>query len=165
MKYHDKKACAGQACCIHNPSDHIMKDWPLNRRESMLMERICPHGIGHPDPDSLTWMERNGRKGYGVHDCDGCCTGKRFETQADIKTAAAKSLVSFDELCPNCDMRKGTMLWSGDLRTMMALRMMGSLPKWCELCVAREQLKRAQELAATVPELEKKIAKLLKTSK
>lgn len=34
------------------------------------MERICKHGIGHPDPDDLkvqsSWAE-------GVHGCDGCC--------------------------------------------------------------------------------------------
>ena len=90
-----------------------MKDWPLNLRESMLMERICSHGIGHPDPDSLAWMERNGREGYGVHGCDGCCSGKRYATQADVEAAAAavvKEPVPFEKLCANCSMREGTML-------------------------------------------------------
>jgi hypothetical protein len=35
------------------------------------MERICEHGIGHPDPD-----DRRIRTGedMGDHGCDGCCT-------------------------------------------------------------------------------------------
>lgn len=64
---HPKTQCAGQHCCIHNPSDHHMKDWPQNWREDRgIMERICPHGIGHPDPDDPTTDK--------VHGCDGCCT-------------------------------------------------------------------------------------------
>jgi hypothetical protein len=68
---HPKSTCAGQRCCIHNPSDHHMKEWPQNWREDRgMMERICPHGIGHPDPDdpkTKTPME-------AVHGCDGCCS-------------------------------------------------------------------------------------------
>lgn len=30
-----------------------------------MMERMCPHGIGHPDPDEITLDV--------VHGCDGCC--------------------------------------------------------------------------------------------
>jgi hypothetical protein len=73
---HNKEQCKGQYCCIHNPSDHHMKDWPTNwRQDRYLMERICPHGIGHPDPDDLAYKERQGRnmKYEGVHGCDGCC--------------------------------------------------------------------------------------------
>ena len=50
-----------------------MSTWPKVRRESGLIERKCPHGIGHPDPDSVAAMEATGRKGYDVHSCDGCC--------------------------------------------------------------------------------------------
>lgn len=36
------------------------------------MERICPHGIGHPDPDEIN-LDENGRS---VHGCCGiCCVG------------------------------------------------------------------------------------------
>lgn len=38
-----------------------------------LMERVCPHGVGHPDPDSLEWLSRIGARDDGVHACDGCC--------------------------------------------------------------------------------------------
>jgi len=93
VKYHNKKACAGQACCIHNPSKHHMVDWPLVLRESTLMERKCPHGIGHPDPDSLAWMERNGRKGYGVHGCDGCCQKPKALRTASTLVEALLALI------------------------------------------------------------------------
>jgi len=81
IKVHDKDKCEGEYCCIHNPSDHIMKDWPTHWRDDrLLMERICEHGIGHPDPDDLAFKERNGfPDADGIHGCDGCCTGEKFE--------------------------------------------------------------------------------------
>ena len=83
---HDKEQCKGKNCCIHNPSDHHMKDWPTHwRQDRYLMERICPHGIGHPDPDDLAFKESMGMdmKTEGVHGCDGCCSdffeGEKYE--------------------------------------------------------------------------------------
>jgi hypothetical protein len=77
---HSESACAGRFCAIHNPSDHHMREWPLVWREAGLFdikpshfERMCPHGIGHPDPDSLEFWESIGEEGMGVHGCDGCC--------------------------------------------------------------------------------------------
>jgi hypothetical protein len=65
MNVHDESKCFGSTCLIHNPSDHALKDWPYHWRGDIgVMERICPHGIGHPDPDSL---------GPKTHGCDGCC--------------------------------------------------------------------------------------------
>lgn len=62
---HSVRSCTGPPCVIHSPSDHHMRDWPLYwRNDASKFERICPHGIGHPDPDDL---------GPGVHGCDGCC--------------------------------------------------------------------------------------------
>lgn len=66
---HREGQCLGQTCCFHNPSDHKMKDWPKILRESTLVERLCVHGIGHPDPDSVAYLG----EGFGVHGCDGCC--------------------------------------------------------------------------------------------
>lgn len=78
---HSAKDCEGRACVIHNPSDHSMREWPTNWRDGgpldikgPHMERICPHGIGHPDPDDLAYLESVGEEGYGVHGCDGCCS-------------------------------------------------------------------------------------------
>ena len=61
-------------CPFHNPSDHHMKDWVLNLRMSGLTERVCAHGVGHPDPDSLAWFDRiKPDHSLDVHGCDGCC--------------------------------------------------------------------------------------------
>lgn len=65
--------CAVLGCVIHSPTDPH-RDWPTHfRADSGLMERICPHGIGHPDRDSVAWFERRGRTHMNVHGCDGCC--------------------------------------------------------------------------------------------
>lgn len=70
----------GGHCCIHNPSDHNMVDWPTHwRGDRGLMERICKHGVGHPDPDDIAFKEAMAKKfgrdasHEGVHGCDGCC--------------------------------------------------------------------------------------------
>ncbi len=69
---HAPTLCADAgACTIHNPSDHHMRDWPQNwRDERLLMERICPHGVGHPDPDDVRLQAG---LDSGTHGCDGCC--------------------------------------------------------------------------------------------
>jgi hypothetical protein len=71
---HSINECRG-FCPFHNPSDHHMVKWPRNVRASALTERICPHGIGHPDPDSYEWLEKTFPQGgaWGIHGCDGCC--------------------------------------------------------------------------------------------
>lgn len=72
---HDKEGCKGH-CVIHNPSDHHMKDWPTHwRQDRGLMERLCEHGTGHPDPDDLAFKESIGMniEVEGIHGCCGCC--------------------------------------------------------------------------------------------
>lgn len=77
---HPAERCAGQRCVLHNPSDHHMRSWPaLWRSDRGLMERTCPHGVGHPDPDDLDYHVRNGRGWQGVHGCDGCCRGNESD--------------------------------------------------------------------------------------
>lgn len=69
---HDPALCEGRPCTIHHPSGHHMRDWPTHWRGDGPfdiwhgMERICPHGVGHPDPDGLD-PDR-------IHGCDGCCS-------------------------------------------------------------------------------------------
>jgi hypothetical protein len=76
--HHPAGVCAGESCAIHHPSDHHMRTWPLVYRadRSPLIERLCPHGVGHPDPDSLDYLadaDPTDRGAWGVHGCDGCC--------------------------------------------------------------------------------------------
>lgn len=77
--------CMEHGCCIHNPSDHHMRDWPtLWRNDRGIMERICEHGVGHPDPDGIAYMLRVSESSGepfpiadGIHGCDGCCRRER----------------------------------------------------------------------------------------
>lgn len=63
---HDQDSCKGPACVIHRPSHHHMTSWPLlYRQDRRMFERICQHGVGHPDPDDPT-EDR-------THGCCGCC--------------------------------------------------------------------------------------------
>ena len=73
---HDDTVCAGRPCCVHAPSEHHMAGWPqVWRNDRQLMERTCPHGIGHPDPDHMAYVLTKpvGARDSGVHGCDGCC--------------------------------------------------------------------------------------------
>jgi hypothetical protein len=72
---HSPTSCKNErACPVHRPSEHHMKDWPrLWRSDTSVLERTCPHGIGHPDPDQFEYWEKTGIDGCKVHGCDGCC--------------------------------------------------------------------------------------------
>lgn len=71
---HDDSQCAGEYCSVHNPSEHPLADAPLHwRADRRLMERICVHGVGHPDPDDLAYRRLSDELADGVHACDGCC--------------------------------------------------------------------------------------------
>jgi hypothetical protein len=75
VNVHPESKCAGRPCVLHSPSDHHMREWPtLWRADTGIMERTCPHGIGHPDPDDLAYHETLlGHYWLAVHGCDGCC--------------------------------------------------------------------------------------------
>jgi len=72
---HDAKLCEGRGCAIHNhPSDHALKNAPMLWREDRgILERICQHGVGHPDYDSAIYLASIGQEVENVHGCDGCC--------------------------------------------------------------------------------------------
>ena len=73
LAVHPRSRCAGQICCIHNPTDHHMRMWPQTYRgDRGITERTCGHSIGHPDPDDV--RIRTGTD-PGIHGCDGCCRG------------------------------------------------------------------------------------------
>ena len=65
-------------CVLHNPTEHSMRGLPLIwRSDRGIYERVCPHGIGHPDPDQEEyWRAMRGDEwadAQGIHGCDGCC--------------------------------------------------------------------------------------------
>ena len=112
IKVHDKKDCEGQYCCIHNPSDHCMKDFPTHWRDDRkLMERICPHGVGHPDPDDLAFKKRNGYPdSEGVHGCDGCCY-KGDSQQRQSNVIFESGMLTWDRHPWLADHINNTVLW------------------------------------------------------
>lgn len=72
--------CFINGCCVHCPDPlaiENVEDWPYNwRADRGIMERVCIHGTGHPDPDSARFLERHGKSYENVHGCDGCCGRK-----------------------------------------------------------------------------------------
>lgn len=74
LRFHPVKRCH-PPCALHAPSDHHMVTWPLHwRGDRLILERICEHGVGHPDPDDAAYRRRfTPGNGDSVHGCDGCC--------------------------------------------------------------------------------------------
>lgn len=74
INVHDPASCAGRPCVIHAPTEHHMRAWKLHWRDDRsIFERLCAHGIGHPDPDQYAFWESINRESLKVHGCDGCC--------------------------------------------------------------------------------------------
>lgn len=71
-RVHTRAQCQDpNRCVIHHRTDHHMSEWPLVWHGGLFamwqgFERICPHGIGHPDPDDALNSDV-------PHACDGCC--------------------------------------------------------------------------------------------
>lgn len=76
LHVHPASACVGRPCPFHNPSNHKMKNWPINVRldNKGLVERFCTCGVAHPDPDSVAYFRGIGIDYMSVHSCDGCCS-------------------------------------------------------------------------------------------
>lgn len=79
LNTHEENQCTGEVCTIHNRTDHHMRSFrQFYRFDRGIMERICSHGIGHPDPDDISVIKGTDD---GVHACDGCCI--RFATEEE----------------------------------------------------------------------------------
>lgn len=83
-------ACIAQGCMIHNPDEEWVgnrEDWPYFPRADGRMERLCPHGVGHSDPNNTRWLQKIApHLAPGIHGCDGCCRtpndiNPHFETE------------------------------------------------------------------------------------
>lgn len=74
LSVHDPLLCELRPCTVHNRSEHLLRGYPqVWRADRGFMERRCPHGVGHPDPDEA--HSPGGIPDGGVHGCDGCCAG------------------------------------------------------------------------------------------
>jgi hypothetical protein len=81
VNVHDEATCESRVCVIHSPTDHHMRDWTVIwRGDRGIFERICEHGIGHPDPDQFPYWRETGQGWLAVHGCCGtCCNERRFK--------------------------------------------------------------------------------------
>lgn len=75
---HPLTADCARGCLVHNPSVWVgnIEGWSYFPRADGRVERLCPHGIGHPDPDAVRYLTeiRGWSSGSaGAHGCDGCC--------------------------------------------------------------------------------------------
>jgi hypothetical protein len=80
MTVHAIGTCSGPYCCVHNPSDHPLRNLPLYWVPfGAVMERVCAHGIRHPDPDDVAhWRRLYGDRAADARaahccDTDRCC--------------------------------------------------------------------------------------------
>ena len=94
LNTHRAGDCMGDTCTIHKRSNHSMRSFPQHWREDRsIMERICPHGVGHPDPDDykvqLSKVEQ-------IHGCDGCCQS-RTESGTDAAYNGHRDLYGGDD--------------------------------------------------------------------
>jgi len=73
----ESEDCYEHGCSIHFPTPTAVENvehWPyLWRSDRSLLERLCSHSIGHPDPDAANFNIRMGRPYENDHGCDGCC--------------------------------------------------------------------------------------------
>lgn len=75
---HRTAMCDGRVCVVHNPSRHHMSGWPIVWKPGPgIVERVCEHGLGHPDPDQFFHWDLTGQHTLKKHRCDGCCTWLR----------------------------------------------------------------------------------------
>lgn len=67
--------CYAHGCVIHSPPQtgplsQAVYNW---RKDRSIMERLCSHGVGHPDQDAADHHIRIGQAWQNSHGCDGCC--------------------------------------------------------------------------------------------
>lgn len=87
---HDEDVCVGEFCPFHNPSEHPLNHSVIHIRwdKMMLIERVCIHGVGHDDPDSVAYFHSKGEKWAGVHGCDGCCSKRVVKRKSNKNTSS-----------------------------------------------------------------------------
>lgn len=110
VNVHPARACAAQKhCVVHKQSDHHMRSWTLLwRSDRGIFERLCEHGVGHPDPDQSEFWEATGQTHNQVHGCDGCCAPEPTEKEIYAYRKAQAGLA----IMKGQFVEVGSMLWS-----------------------------------------------------
>lgn len=109
LRTHGASQCAGPLaengrpiCCIHNQSDHHMVSWPQNwRGDKGVMERLCRHGIGHPDPDDLKVRTTRWASQHGC-ECGCCCPAPSRSEQTSCPDDTDGDGNCGKRMCPHC---------------------------------------------------------------
>lgn len=71
LQTHERGQCFGQWCAVHQPMPGPWAEWPRQwRQDRSIMERKCPHGVGHPVAEMYDFAVAQGRAYDLVH---GCC--------------------------------------------------------------------------------------------
>ncbi len=103
FRSHGPSDCLGDhPCAIHNTaSDHPLSEAPMFWREDIgLLERICGHGVGHPDFDSSKWLASVGQDPRDSHGCDGCCA--LLNPTRTCPSCGDEDLGTDEDYCLNC---------------------------------------------------------------
>ena len=89
---HSPDRCGGENCALHNRSDHKMRTFMQHWRDDRgLMERICTHGVGHPDPDQWDYLvKRYGEQTASSEFVHGCCWEHCCATRNDSQEVRAE---------------------------------------------------------------------------
>jgi hypothetical protein len=84
VNVHDPSLCEGQNCAIHGPSQHPLNKMPRTFHAGVVF-RVCSHGVEHPDPDSIAWLQRStGDATVPLIAATHTCCGARCCREADI---------------------------------------------------------------------------------
>jgi len=76
---HSEEQCVGRGCSIHHPSQHHMLALSqVYLYDRMLMMRVCPHGVRHPDPDDKSF-HLEAKDGFDL--AHGCCAHQCCENR------------------------------------------------------------------------------------
>lgn len=69
-----RKQGAPKNCVFHKPTIHRLTGSVQILRASALIEDMCEHKVGHPNPDSAAYLNwRDSTTTWYIHGCDGCC--------------------------------------------------------------------------------------------
>lgn len=73
---HAKRFCVPlMNCPVHYRMDGSYLNLPMIWRDDVrLFERLCAHGVGHPDPNQFAFWHSINQDFKKSHGCDGCCS-------------------------------------------------------------------------------------------